>query len=634
MGTIMAKTERKVTVILATDVVGYSVKMEENEDQTLKNLKVCRNIIDGLVEEHHGRIFNTAGDSVLAEFQSAVEAVICASEFQSTIKERNNSVPEEEQMEFRIGINMGDVVIEGDNLYGEGVNVAARLEALAQPGGVCLSKNVHEIVNKKTDFQFHDLGEQKVKNTVLHAVDVRLDGTTQRKLTQTQKISQTAPWKKYTAVFILTALIAGGGVWWQQQPDFKPANQSKFAYKLPDKPSIAVLPFKNLHDDKSDNYIAEGISQNLTNQISRSSEIFVITYSSAKKVAAESSDPKQIARSLGVRFILNGSVQRSGDDLRVNVELLDALENSLVWTNQFDGKKDNLFSFQDRIAENIFVNFKVKLASNLLGENATEFSSVEQMQKVLKFREKFLMFSREGHIQAKALAEEINEEYPGSGPASLVMAWLSFQEIMMGMTEDREKSIKQGAKHAKLAHTILNDGLSLIVGAWMDLFLGDASDRAKEKVAKAIEIDQSGDVLSGAANIFLLTGEPLAAKQLFKRAMRISPFHPVWYANRLSEAMIMLEEYDEAREILEELVSKSQEDGINLREKSRALVALSFVESRVGNTSAAREKIKDLRLINPNFSAVSVKNYLGMVSDKQFLNSFLENAINLGLPKT
>ena len=625
---------RSIAVILATDVVGYSTKMEENEDQTLKNLKVCRSIIDGLVEEYHGRIFNTAGDSVLVEFQSAVEAVICGSEFQNTIKERNNSVPQEEQMEFRIGINMGDVVIEGDNLYGEGVNVAARLEALAQPGGVCLSKNVHEIVNKKTDFQFHDLGEQKVKNTVLHAVDVKLDGTTQRKLTQTQKISQTAPWKKYTAVFILTALIAGGGVWWQQQPDFKPANQSKFAYKLPDKPSIAVLPFKNLHDDKSDNYIAEGISQNLTNQISRSSEIFVITYSSAKKVAAESSDPKQIARSLGVRFILNGSVQRSGDDLRVNVELLDALENSLVWTNQFDGKKDNLFSFQDRIAENIFVNFKVKLASNLLGENATEFSSVEQMQKVLKFREKFLMFSREGHIQAKALAEEINEEYPGSGPASLVMAWLSFQEIMMGMTEDREKSIKQGAKHAELAHTILNDGLSLIVGAWMDLFLGDASDRAKEKVAKAIEIDQSGDVLSGAANIFLLTGEPLAAKQLFKRAMRISPFHPVWYANRLSEAMIMLEEYDEAREILEELVSKSQEDGINLREKSRALVALSFVESRVGNTSAAREKIKDLRLINPNFSAVSVKNYLGMVSDKQFLNSFLENAINLGLPKT
>jgi len=194
---------RKLAVILATDVVGYSVKMEENEDQTLKNLKVCRNIIDGLVEEHHGRIFNTAGDSVLAEFQSAVEAVICASEFQSTIKERNNSVPEEEQMEFRIGINMGDVVIEGDNLYGEGVNVAARLEALAQPGGVCLSKNVHEIVNKKTDFQFHDLGEQTVKNTVVHAVDVTLNGTSQRKLQNPQLDNNLQPKNLLQLLFYL-----------------------------------------------------------------------------------------------------------------------------------------------------------------------------------------------------------------------------------------------------------------------------------------------------------------------------------------------------------------------------------------------------------------------------------------------
>ena len=175
-----SKTERKVTVILATDVVGYSRKMEENEEQTLKNLKVCRGIIEGLVKEHHGRIFNTAGDSVLAEFQSAVEAVICASEFQKTFKERNNSVGEEEQMQFRVGINFGDVVIEEDNLYGDGVNVAARLEALAQPGGICLAKNVHEIVNKKTDFQFNDLGEQKVKDTVLHAVDVLIDDAHKR----------------------------------------------------------------------------------------------------------------------------------------------------------------------------------------------------------------------------------------------------------------------------------------------------------------------------------------------------------------------------------------------------------------------------------------------------------------------
>ena len=166
------KIERKIAVILATDVVGYSTKIEANEEQTIQTLRACREIIEGLITEHHGRIFNTAGDSVLAEFPSAVEAVLCASDFQRTIKERNASVEDEaQQMEFRVGINMGDVVIEESNLYGEGVNVAARLEALSQPGGICLSKNVHEVVHKKMDLRFTDLGDQQVKDTVVHAVD-------------------------------------------------------------------------------------------------------------------------------------------------------------------------------------------------------------------------------------------------------------------------------------------------------------------------------------------------------------------------------------------------------------------------------------------------------------------------------
>ena len=171
------RVERKVTVILATDAVGYSDKVEQNEDQTLQTLRTCRAIIEGLIDEHHGRVFHTAGDSVLAEFASAVEAVLCAAEFQRTVKQRNASVEDEtQQMEFRVGINMGDVVIEETNLYGDGVNVAARLEALGQPGGICLSKNVYDIVHKKMNLTFTDLGDQQVKNTMLHAVDVSLEG--------------------------------------------------------------------------------------------------------------------------------------------------------------------------------------------------------------------------------------------------------------------------------------------------------------------------------------------------------------------------------------------------------------------------------------------------------------------------
>jgi len=227
--------QRNVTVILATDVVGFSDKIEQDEDQTLEVLRTCRAIIEGLIAEHHGRVFNTAGDSVLAEFPSAVEAVLCAAEFQQNVRHRNASLEDElQQMEFRVGINMGDVVIEETNLYGDGVNVAARLEALAQPGGVCLSKNVYDIVHKKMNLTFTDLGDQQVKNTVVHAVDVSLEGVSARKLPGTQKARSSRRIAYLLAGLAVVALIAAGGFWWSQtRPDFEPANVSEFAMELP-----------------------------------------------------------------------------------------------------------------------------------------------------------------------------------------------------------------------------------------------------------------------------------------------------------------------------------------------------------------------------------------------------------------
>ena len=303
-----SNTRRKIAVILATDVVGYSTKMEENEDQTLKNLKVCRSIIDGLVEEYHGRIFNTAGDSVLVEFQSAVEAVICGSEFQNTIKERNNSVPEEEQMEFRLGINMGDVVIEDGNLYGEGVNVAARLEALAQPGGVCLSKNVHDIVNKKTNFKFHDLGEQTVKNTVLHAVDVTLEGTSQRKL--------------------------------QETTNEKP-------------PAIAVLPFANMSGDPEQEYFVDGITEDVITNLSLWKTFPVISRNSSFTYKGKSVNIKEVSKELGVRYLVEGSVRKGGNKVRITAQLIDGTEDNHLWSERWDRSLDDIFEVQDEVSSSI-----------------------------------------------------------------------------------------------------------------------------------------------------------------------------------------------------------------------------------------------------------------------------------------
>ena len=245
-----------------------------------------------MIKEHHGRIFNTAGDSVLVEFESAVEAVICASEFQNTIKGRNNSVSEEDQMQFRIGINFGDVVIEGDNLYGDGVNVASRLEALAQPGGICLSKNVHEIVNKKTDFQFYDLGEQKVKNTVLHAVDVTLDGTSQRKISES------------TAEQSLTE---------------KP-------------PAIAVLPFANMSGDTEQEYFVDGITEDIITNLSLWKTFPVISRNSSFTFKDKSVNLKEVAKELGVRYIVEGSVRKGGNKVRITAQLIDADADHHLWS--------------------------------------------------------------------------------------------------------------------------------------------------------------------------------------------------------------------------------------------------------------------------------------------------------------
>ena len=220
--------ERKIAVIFVTDVVGFSKMMEVNEDETLRSFRSCRDILDNLFKEHGGRVFNTAGDSVLAEFQSAVSGVICAKEFQNLVKERNANVTEDAQMHFRIGLNMGDVIVEGDNLYGDGVNVAARLEALSQPGGVCLSKSILDFVNKKTELVFNDLGEQKVKNTTVHAFDLSDPDLEKRDL----------------------------------------ENKSKTEEEPTKPPSIAVLPFTNMSGDEEQEYFADGITEDIITNLS------------------------------------------------------------------------------------------------------------------------------------------------------------------------------------------------------------------------------------------------------------------------------------------------------------------------------------------------------------------------------
>ena len=305
---------RKIAVIFATDVVGFSELMEKNENVTLKSLRACRDILDRLFEEHGGRIFNTAGDSVLAEFQSAVSAVICATEFQNLVKQRNLSVPIEAQMRFRIGLNMGDVIIEGTNLYGEGVNNAARLEALSQPGGVSLSKTVHEFASQKVELAFSDLGSQKVKNTTLHAYDVIIDGLEERVL----------------------------GI--SAEPIKADENKS---------PTIAVMPFKNMSNDEEQEYFSDGVTEDIISNLSSWKSFPVISRNSTFSFKGKDLNSSEIAQRLGADYIVAGSIRKAGNKVRVTANLVDAKDDQQVWSKHWDRTLDDIFEVQDEVSQEV-----------------------------------------------------------------------------------------------------------------------------------------------------------------------------------------------------------------------------------------------------------------------------------------
>jgi len=532
---------RKIAVILATDVVGYSTKMEENEDQTLKNLKVCRSIIDGLVEEYHGRIFNTAGDSVLVEFQSAVEAVICGSEFQNTIKERNNSVPEEEQMEFRLGINMGDVVIEGGNLYGEGVNVAARLEALAQPGGVCLAKNVHEIVNKKTDFQFHDLGEQTVKNTVVHAVDVTLDGTSQRKLPE----STTG----------------------QQSSTEKP-------------PAIAVLPFANMGGDPEQEYFADGITEDIITNLSLWRTFPVISRNSSFTFRGKSQNLKQVANELGARYIVEGSVRKGGNRVRITAQLIDAEEDHHLWSEKWDRTLEDIFDVQDEVSETIARRVAPSVRGheqNRLTRRRPENLSAweEHLQGLQCYHERQRTdYEDLGLAQARQHFEKAIELDPTLSDGHSYLAFCGIWEIVQRITKDSKQTLNSVLASARQAQVLNPENpVALGVMACYYLFLGDQAI-ARDFAKKAIGFNPSY-----AANYFFLAaiqahyGEFQEAESSALKTIELSPVDP-----ELGEFFIPLSysylgqcKYEEALEAVEKTLQQYPENGFSLGTRAAIL---------------------------------------------------------------
>jgi TolB-like protein/class 3 adenylate cyclase/tetratricopeptide (TPR) repeat protein len=420
------RVERELSAIFAADVEAYSRLMGRDEVGTLRTLSAYRVITDRLIASHRGRIFNTAGDSILADFASAVDAVQCAVTVQKAITKENSSRPTGEQMRFRIGIHVGDIIVQGDNLFGDAVNIAARLEALAEPGGICVSGTVQDQIGTKLPVEFIDLGEQQVKNIAQPIRAYRVRG-------------ETSP----TAIPVVVSSLP-----------------------LPDKPSIAVLPFANMSGDPEQEYFADGMVEEITTALSRIRWLFVIARNSSFTYKGPAVDVKQVARELGVRYVLEGSVRKAGNRVRITGQLIDGTTGAHLWADRFDGSLEDVFELQDKVATSVAGVIEPALQSAKMRRSAARpTTDLTAYDLYLRAVAVFFPITKNRTFEALGLLDQaiaIDRDY---GPALAWAANCHFRLVVEGWAEKPETSRHRATELARQALQVAENDPGILANA-------------------------------------------------------------------------------------------------------------------------------------------------------------------------
>lgn len=552
---------RKLAVIMHTDVAGYSRLAGEDEDATHHKLKQSLNLISRTVVSYHGRIINTAGDAALAMFEAAVDAVSCAVAIQRNLNTLNKGVPDERKVLFRIGINIGDVIEDDGDIFGDGVNVAARLEGLAEPGGTCIAESVYTAVGSKLPLEYLDIGSQMVKNIAIpvRAYQVHLKLGSELPLpsdqSETAQGSKSKPWQPFTVVLVVISIVAGGVTYWFKpwEPRVEPASVENMAYPLPDKPSLAILPFNNLSDESGQSIFADGITEDLTTELSKISGLFVIARNSAFVYKDTAVNVNQVAEELGVRYVLEGSIRRAGDQVRVNAQLIDATTGGHIWAERYDGDDADIFAVQDE-----FIRKIVKaLAVNLTEEEEEEIGlgqtdNISARELFQKGWNSYLRYSPADNASAadhfKAalrLDPEYGQAYAALGLVYLRGCQLRWHEPLNMSTGEAfyaaDKNRKQTEKYPSTLANVASSQISLY-----DEDYENATAQATRAIAKDPN-DPEGYVAMAWAMI--TTGNPEAGLELLDRARRLNPTYPNYYSLAIGIAHYAMGDLDKAAKV-------------------------------------------------------------------------------------
>ena len=604
--------KRKLSAIFSADVAGYSRLMGEDEAATVEAITTYREIMGGLIMQHRGRVVDSPGDNLLAEFASVVDAVQCAVAVQKEFQARNAELPENRRMEFRIGINLGDVIEEEDRIYGDGVNIAARLETLADPGGICVSKTAFDQIETKLPMGYEYLGDQTVKNIArpVGAYRVVMDPRV-TVAGEIEKGKVVPVWRRKAILagsVALILVIITAFVWhvYFRPPPMEPASMDKMAFPLPDKPSIAVLPFDNLSGDPGQDYIADGISENVISALSKVSEMFVIARNSTFTYKGKPVKVQQVAEELGVRYVLEGSAQKIGNRVRITAQLIDAATGHHLWSEKYDRDLKDLFALQDEITHKIIVELQVKLTE---GEQARvsqkSTTNLEAWSYAVRGLKLFERVSKENNAKAMELLERAVELDPGYVWAWVRLAWTHVVASKPGWSPSPSESFKKAVEISQKALALDDSNSDVCALLGLVYLIQDRNEQAITEGEKSLELGPT----NAQAHVLLAVSMNAVGRfddaiELVKRAMRLHPYYPAYYLQWLGGAYRMTGRYEDAITVYKQLLDRS------LKGEYPAFGAhlfLAEVYAELGQEEKARTHAAEGLRLNPRFSLKRIR---------------------------
>ena len=557
------EVKRKLIAILSADVKGYSRLMGEDEKGTVRTLNAYKEVMTNLIERHRGRVVDAPGDNVLAEFGSVVNALACAVEIQKELKTRNAELSENRRMEFRIGVNLGDVIEDGEQILGDGVNIAARLETLSEAGGICISGTAYDQVENKLSVGYEYLGEQPVKNI---AKPMRI----YRVLVEPKAVAQSV---------------------------LEVASKERMVFPLPDKPSIAVLPFVNMSDDPKQEYFSDGITGEIITALSKVPNLFVIAHNSTFTYKGKPVKVKQVSEELGVRYVLEGNVQKSGDRVRITAQLIDALSGHHLWAERYDRDLKDIFALQDEITMKVITALQVELtAGEMAGMMAKGTKNIDAFIKYLQAYELISRANKERNAQAKKILEEavaLDPEYPR---LYMGLAVVHMYDMWYGTTESPDQSLDRAFELAQMAISLDNSNATAHGILGHVYAMKRQYDRAIAECERAVSLDPNS-----AENIFWLgmalnwAGRTEEAIPYIQNAIRLNPLPPALYFVQLAVSYRDSGQYEKAIEASKKALQREPNTQF-----AYIHIAISYI--RLGQEKEARAAAAEILRINPKFS--------------------------------